>query len=265
MPKSFPDWLTEEQPAQPTQPAGRFLTKNLLNLSHVLAHFNESHHVMATKTSAWVEVITLLVTITVTMVCQNGLLLWLLLLLQLLTLMQLPGALMNGVLHGTLRATLISGIVILPSLLITNWVTALWWLARLALVMLAVQSFRHRVSWRTLLVALRQLHVPSLFILTLDITVKYSHVLGSRLQTNLEAVWLRSGGHLTHPLALATRLMGLLYLQSRHQATELYQAMWLRGYTETPARTHLQWHMADWGLVVRNVLIVGLAVWLGHR
>jgi len=207
------------------------------------------------------ELITLLVSVTAAVMCQNVFIFWLLMLLQLVTLLWLPGRMLADVLHGTANAIIVSGIIVLPGLLMNGWLTAIWWLARLSLVLLSVQSFRHRVSWRKLLVAMRQLHIPSLFILTLDITVKYSHLLGSRLQTNLEAVWLRSSGSIKQPLQLATRLISLLYLQSRHQAVELYQAMWLRGYTEKPTHVQLQWHPADWILVARNVCIVGMIVW----
>ncbi|WP_461214544.1 CbiQ family ECF transporter T component [Lacticaseibacillus sp. GG6-2] len=259
MPK-YPDWLATTTTPQPPRRASRFLTRNLANLAHLLAHFNHSHHIAETHGSAWVELLSLLVTVMLTVTCRNAVLLWVLVLVQLVVLLRLPGEMLGGLLLATLRGCIFSAIVVLPSLLFTTWLAAGWWLAKLALVMLEVQLFRHRVSWRALLLALRQLHVPSLFILTLDITVKYSHVLGNSLQSSLEAVWLRSCGQLDHPLQLATNLIGRLYLQSRHNATELYQAMWLRGYTATPEVGTLSLRRQDWPVLAADLVLVGLAV-----
>lgn len=256
----FPDWLENTPTPQPPRRASRFLTRNLANLAHLLAHFNHSHHIAATHGSAWVELLSLLVTITLTVTCRNAVMLWVLVLMQLVILLRLPGAMLGGLLKATLRGSLFSAVVVLPSLLFTTWLAAGWWLAKLVVVMLEVQLFRHRVSWRALLVALRQLHVPSLFILTLDITVKYSHVLGNSLQSSLEAVWLRSCGQLDHPLNLATSLIGRLYLQSRHNATELYQAMWLRGYTATPVVGTISLRRQDWPVLLADAALVALAI-----
>lgn len=258
----FPKWLDTPTTPQPPRRASRFLTRNLANLAHLLAHFNHSQHVAETHGSAWVALLSLLVTISLTVTCRNVVLLWVLALAQLVILWRLPGGMLGGLLKATLRGCLFSAIVVLPSLLFTTWLVTGWWLTKLALVMLEVQLFRHRVSWRALLLALRQLHVPSLFVLTLDITVKYSHVLGNSLQSSLEAVWLRSCGQLDHPLQLATNLIGRLYLQSRHNATELYQAMWLRGYTATPEVGKLSLRYQDWPVLVGDVLLVGLAIML---
>lgn len=261
MPKAeFPAWLATAPTPQPARPASRFVTRNLANLAHVLAHFNQSHHVAAARGSAWVSLASLLITVTLTVTCRNIVLLWVLGLAQLLIVLRLPASMIGGLLKATLKSCVFSAIVVLPSLWLLPWLAASWWLAKLALVMFEVQLFRHRVSWQALLVALRQLHVPSLFILTLDITVKYSHVLGQQLQASLEAIWLRSSGQLDHPLQVATNLIGRLYLQSRHSATELYQAMWLRGYTATPAVGRLRLRRQDWPMLLGDLALIGLAV-----
>lgn len=259
MPK-YPEWLDQPQPVVPPHSASRFLSKNLANLAHVLAHFNHSHHVQDSGVSAWVGLVSLLVDLLLIVTCQNIWLFWGLWLVQLIALLRLPGALLGGLLKATLKSLVFGAIVVLPSIWLTSAALAGWWLAKLALVMLTVQLFRHRHSWRAILIGLRQLHVPSLFVLTLDITVKYSHVLGSSLQASLEAVWLRSCGRIEKPLPLAATLLGQLYLQSRHQASALYDAMWLRGYNATPAPGKLAWHRQDWSALGLDLALIALAI-----
>lgn len=260
MASELPAWLQAREPTQKSDQVSRFVTKNLANLAHVIAHFNTGDHVATRATSAWAELVSLFVMISIVLITQSAAVLALVLVVELIGLLRLPVKVLIGVLRGTFHTLLFGALIVLPSVWLNGWVAAFWWLIRFSLVMILVQAFRHRVSWRQLLQALHQLHVPSLMILTLDITVKYSHVLGSSLQSTLEAVWLRSVGRVRHPMRLASRLIGLLYLQSRHQATELYQAMWLRGFSARAVRTPTKFRSADVLLLLRNGLLLAVAL-----
>ena len=67
------------------------------------------------------------------------------------------------------------------------------------------------------------------FVQTIDITLKYSYILGKHLHQQIECVQLRTVGQKVS-LHLFGSLLGLLYLSTKNHTKEVYEAMLLRGY-----------------------------------
>ncbi|GKT04175.1 hypothetical protein [Furfurilactobacillus entadae] len=259
---NLPAWLDETTVYQRPATANRFISTNVRALTHVLAHFNKTSHVAKPFASAWAELLSFLTLVLITITCRSLFLLWFLTLFQLLLALFMPAKVITETFFQTLRGALIGALIVWPSVLFNHNQMAWLWLAKLVLIIFSLQIFRHRVGWSQLVVALRQLGVSSIFILTLDITIKYSHVLSQDLHDRLQAVWLRSCGTIHHPIQIYTNLVGCLYLQCRKQATELYEAMLLRGYTEKPARRHFRIVPTDWLLLVQTGCFIGIAIFL---
>ncbi len=89
-------------------------------------------------------------------------------------------------------------------------------------------------------------------ILTLEISLKYSHLLAQFLQESLWAIRLRTAGKAEKRQHLVGSLIGRLYLSARAYMTDLYHAMVLRGYTGQSNRrapltiTRYDWHLISW-------------------
>ncbi len=256
----LPSWLRQPVRSRVPSRGSRFLTRNLHGLQHILMHFNQPRVIQHTRRSAWVELIHLLALVLVTVTCRNMLLLWGLALLFLGELVLMPAAQIGAYLWSLIKTLLVALMISLPSLLWSPPEVALIWVFKIVLVMGTVQIFRHQTTWAELLIGLRQLHVPSLFVLTLDITIKYSHVLGARMQETLQAVQLRSCGTPPHPLKLTGEVLGRLYLTSRSEASELYAAMQLRGYTgmAVPAAWHMRQY--DWRMLAGDCALIAVAI-----
>lgn len=95
----------------------------------------------------------------------------------------------------------------------------------LSSIFLSFSHYRkHPTGW-----GLRQLHVPKTFVQTIDITLKYSYILGKHLHQQIECVQLRTVGQKVN-LHLFGSLLGLLYLSTKNHTKEVYEAMLLRGY-----------------------------------
>ena len=261
----LPPWLQQPETSRVPSTGSRFLARNLHALQHMLMHFNQPRVIQHSRRSAWVELVHLLALVLVTVTCHNVLLLWGLGLLFLGELVLMPAAQIGGYLRALLKTLVVALVISLPSLLWLNPTVAMIWVAKICLVMGSVQIFRHRTTWAELLVGLRQLHVPSLFVLTLDITIKYSHVLGARLQETLQSVQLRSCGTPPQPLRLSGAVLGRLYLTSRSEANELYAAMQLRGYTGASAKVAWQWQRRDWRLLAGDCALVAVAIGFALR
>lgn len=101
------------------------------------------------------------------------------------------------------------------------------------------------------------MHVPSLFIFTLDITLKYISVLGEICVDILQAVSLRSVGKNPDKAKSFSGILGITFLKSSEMAEEMYASMCCRGFTgEYQAKQKYKMRLYD----IVHILIVILCV-----
>ena len=86
---------------------------------------------------------------------------------------------------------------------------------RAGIIVLNISLFLATTTSIQLVEALRQLHVPKTFVQTIDITLKYSYILGKHLHQQIECVQLRTVGQKVN-LHLFGSLLGLLYLSTKN-------------------------------------------------
>ncbi len=133
----------------------------------------------------------------------------------------------------------------LPSLLLQANNIGLF-LARIALIMLNISIFLSiSTSWPQFIQGLKQLHLPNVIILTLDITMKYVYTLGVYIQELLSSIKLRTFGQHVNRRVLGV-IIGQVYLSAKKRTSDLYQAMLLRGYnSNNVASWRLSWNKYD--------------------
>lgn len=86
-------------------------------------------------------------------------------------------------------------------------------------------------SWNKLTGSMRTFRIPSLFIFTLDITLKYISVLGEICIDILTSVGLRSVGKNHEKTKAFSGVLGITFLKSSEMAEEMYASMCCRGFT----------------------------------
>lgn len=256
----MPNWMKKSPTVVNKNKSSNFLAHNLAMLAHILAHFNQPKLIQHNLRSAWAELVNLFLLVLITVTAHNVFVLWLLSMIFLYNLLIMPVTHILLNIKKLVQLSTVSMLITLPSLMLTSPKVAGLWAIKIILVIGEVQIFRHRTTWVELITALKQFKVPGLFILTLDITVKYSHVLGQRLQETLQAIQLRSCGAPRHPLRLSGQILGQLYLVSREEAKQLYAAMLLRGYRENTGVARWKSQRQDWQLISVDLLIICFAV-----
>lgn len=90
------------------------------------------------------------------------------------------------------------------------------------------------LSWKDITEAFHSLHAPQIFVLTLDMTVRYLVILGRYANEIMEAVWLRSasgGAYRRKRDARVGGVLGTTFLKSQKMAAETAEAMECRGFT----------------------------------
>lgn len=144
-----------------------------------------------------------------------------------------PAELILAVLKTGLPAALFSFLIMLPSALWGNLSGAVVIMVKVFLCVTTVRLLSVTTEWALITRALRVFLVPHIFILVLDITVRYIFLLGEMSLGLLYAVKLRSvGGNVDKPASLAG-IPGTLFLKSREAAEDVFAAMECRCFTGT--------------------------------
>lgn len=257
--KSLPVWLTQTAVTKSTpsqQPKNR-LQKNLNWLNRLVQQLNQPIMVHQTKQAPWIRVLNLLVMVLLLSLSQKPLVIWLLAIIWLVQICQLAPRQIVQFGKRLLKMSLFSWIFILPSCFLGSWSWGLWLMLKTTLILGQVALFLQEMYWADFIFALRQLHLPQLFILALDITIKYCHILANYLRDVLWAINLRTVGTLPHPFYQTAQIIGHLYLTSKQYVSEVYQAMILRGYNAKKATTaHLAVSREDWKFLGLNLGLI---------
>jgi cobalt/nickel transport system permease protein len=95
-----------------------------------------------------------------------------------------------------------------------------------------VTIFNHTTQWNHITTALRKLHLPGIFIFTLDITLKYIVLLGTLIEEILTSLTLRSVGKNNKKYQSIGGVMGVTFVRGTEMSQEMYEAMRCRGFTD---------------------------------
>jgi cobalt/nickel transport system permease protein len=143
----------------------------------------------------------------------------------------LPGRAIAGILRKAGAAGLFAAAIMLPAMLSGGPGHAPILVAKILLAVLAVSSFSATTGWPSVSRALASLRCPELFILTLDLAIKYIVLLGGLVLDMLRALELRSVGRNDRKGDSLAAIAGTTYLKSREAARAQYEAMECRCFS----------------------------------
>lgn len=135
------------------------------------------------------------------------------------------------ILRGTAGAVLFSILILLPSVFMGTPQTLMNITSRVYVSVTLVGILSSGTSWNKLTGSMRTFRLPSIFIFTLDITLKYISVLGEMCAAILTSVRLRSVGKNPQKAKALSGVLGISFLKSGEMAEEMHTAMCCRGFT----------------------------------
>ena len=135
------------------------------------------------------------------------------------------------ILRGTAGAVLFSILILLPSVFMGTPQTLMNITSRVYVSVTLVGILSSGTSWNKLTGSMRTFRLPSIFIFTLDITLKYISVLGEICAAILTSVRLRSVGKNPQKAKALSGVLGISFLKSGEMAEEMHAAMCCRGFT----------------------------------
>lgn len=261
----MPEWLLKPENYLPRTDQDSYLQKSILSILAVIAKIKAHGTWQEGRIkihSAWKIVGTFLLVLLISLSSTYSF--TLIALVYLLVAMSfLSGQKILQVLRISLVATLFAFFILLPSYLWGNYYS-LWVIpGKVFASVSAVNLLAHSTRWHLLTASLKKFRVPDIFILVLDIAIKYIVTLGELSLNLLYALKLRSVGSNDQKMIAFSGVAGTLYMKSHEMAREMVDAMACRGFTgEYEVNTQWKLTWADLGFLLILASLVGLFVWL---
>ena len=232
--KELPSWLLKGQDYEPTADRDGFVTRTFLQLSGMLAQLRaDGAGRSAHAPHVAVELCCVLACIVLTSLATNFLFVCVMLAIMLVRACMLPARVLGRFARVTLAAATLTLLVMLPAVLVGQPRSAIT-LATKALVCTGmVMETALTTPAAELTAALRTLRVPSVAILTLELTLRSIADLGTVALKVLEALRLRSVGKNDRKASSMGGVGGVVFVKAAHLSQQTYDAMRCRCFTGT--------------------------------
>lgn len=230
--KTLPDWVYKKEEYSPSSDRDFFISRSILRILQILLQVREQPQVQQrTKVQAGGKLVLLFLVILLTTNARTGAFLLLVFSGELVLLCQLSSARLLRIFRLAGAAAFFSFCVLLPSDFWGNQQGFLLLTGKSFLTVTAVALVAETSSWNALTAGLRFFRLPQLFILTLDLALKYIVLLGEISLQMLYALKLRSIGRNRQKSRAVSGVLGNTFLKSKEWSEETWQAMCCRGFT----------------------------------
>ncbi len=236
---SLPEWMCETEQYAPAGGRDGFLARSTLRFAGLLAGLRGGtgcREGAGADGTAPARILCTLSLILLAACSRNRLFFLTLLAAFLVRLCFLPGRALAGCFKTAAFAALFSLCLTAPA---AFWgaTRAVWELpGKVFLSVGLIRLLSVTTPWNRITEGLGRFHVPDLFLLILDITLKYIALLGEICLHMLEALTLRSVGKNDRKAHSLAGVAGVAFLKSRELGEEMYGAMVCRGYDGTYRR-----------------------------
>ena len=244
----IPQWLSVPQRYEPRRDADRFLDRTILSLSSLLARTASSRGNQRDVlcVSPWLLIVSMVLVVLLVALSRGFSFPAIVLVAELVSLSLLDAENILRTLKASFGAVLFSSFVLLPSAFFMGPVPLAIIAIKACASVSAVSLVTGISRWDTLARGLRILPVPGLFLLVMDISVRYISLLGELSLEMFTALKLRSVGRNGGKTSSVASVAGSVFVSSQSMAQELAAAMACRGFTgeySLPRRIRLS--MAD--------------------
>lgn len=265
--KSLPDWLLKDENYIPQSDKDQFISKSIQSILRILSKIRsqsrytiDRFHVNASFRVAFTFLLVVLLSLSTSYTFIYVIDVYLLVNL----------SLMNGkeivkILSMSLVMAFFTFIILLPYILLGNTYTSMIITLKVLSTLIAVNILSHSTRWNSITAALRRFYVPNIFILVLDITIKYISMLGDFSLNMLYALKLRSIGRNNNKYGSIAGIAGTMFLKSKEMAEEMYAAMECRGFTgEYTVKNKWKLTIADLMYTLLTIAIITAFIFWGR-
>jgi len=260
----IPEWIKKEENQVHEMGRDAFINKSILSLLSVISKIKAQDTRKQSKYEANVGVKVLFTFGLVIMisVSRSPLFIAAILVYLLLKLSFMEAKQIIRILKISLIMTVFTFIVLLPAAIWGNSYSLVMLPAKVFATITAVNILSKTSNWSNITKALKSVFMPDIFILVLDITIKYILLLGELALQLLYALKLRSVGVNRSKQTSLAGISGTVFMRSEEMAEEMYDAMKCRGFTgEYAAIERSRWTAADALYTIVNCSIIALFIY----
>ena len=235
MQEKLPEWLKHSEDYTPVKTGGAFIEKSIASIGGVMTKIKlQNGHEKGRSLPALLKLFLAFGLIAFLSLTHEKM--WILGVVSViqLYLCMWPARDIATILKASLWATLLAFLLFLPPMIMnpSGICNDLQVILKVFTSLEIVSIFNHTTQWNHITGALRKLHIPGVFIFTLDITVKYIILLGNLIVDLLTAMRLRAVGKNRKEYQSIGGVMGVTFIRSTEMSREMYDAMRCRGFTD---------------------------------
>ncbi|PYG84302.1 cobalt/nickel transport system permease protein [Ruminiclostridium sufflavum DSM 19573] len=256
---NMPEWLSKKENYIPQADKDTFINKSIMSLLNILSRIRntnactaEGFHISAVLKVAFTFLLIVLISVSRS---SEFIIIVIVYLISVLSSMKAYQIIKT--LKVSFLISVFTIILLLPSAFLGNYYSIFMITPKVFATITAVNILSYSTSWNSITNALKVFFVPDIFILVLDITIKYIFLLGDFSLNMLYSLKLRSVGRNTSKYMSLSGIAGTMFIKSREMAEEMYSAMECRGFTgEYRAARKILFSLADIIYIIINILLI---------
>lgn len=263
----MPEWLLKNENYIPQSDKDTFINKSILSLLSVLSRIKTQSGYKTDKfhVSAVLKVAFTILVIALLSISRSFTFIVIVNVYTLLVLSMLNGNEIVKILRVSFIVAVFTFIILLPSAFWGNYYSVIMITPKVFATVMAVNILSHSTQWNSITSALKTFFVPDIFILVLDITIKYIVLLGEFSLNMLYSLKQRSVGKNKNKYTSLSGIAGTMFIKSKERAEDMYSAMECRGFTGD-YRVYKKFRLtfADFIYIIVNGVIIFTFIYLGR-
>lgn len=231
--KNMPEWLLKDENYIPQTDKDTFINKSILSLLRVLSKIKNQNryteynfHINPAFKLAFTVLLIALLSIS-----KNFAFVLIINVFVLVMLSLLKAEAIIRILKLSFAVTFLTAIILIPSIFFISTYSLIMITSKVFATIMAVNILSNTTEWSSITSALKVFFVPDIFILVLDITIKYIVLLGEFSLNMLYSLKLRSVGRNKSKNTSLSGIAGTMFIKSKEMAEDMYAAMECRGFT----------------------------------
>lgn len=264
----MPEWLLKNEKYIPQTDKDTFVNRSILSVLKVMSRIKMQDSFCESKFSLNIPLTVFFTLILIVLVSITRSFIFVIIInVSLLSILSMTDTdRLVKILKMSLGVTLFTAIIMLPAFLGGNSYSSIMITSKVFATITAIGLLSHSVKWNKLTEALKIFHIPDMFIMILDITIKYIYMLGGLSMNLLYSLKLRSVGKNRNKYSSMAGIAGNVFLQSKEMAEEMYHAMECRGFSgEYQINNKSEFKWLDYIYIVINIVLVILFIYFERR
>jgi cobalt/nickel transport system permease protein len=231
----IPEWMSSSDTYAPPKEGGAFYIKTIKSIGNIMSRLRiQRGHEKKYALPAIVKFVMVVCGILLLSINHTRMVMLLFATILQAYLCTWPSRDIWNIIKAAGMAGIIAFILFLPAMILTpeNIPNNLAVVIKVFICMEMLSIFNHTTQWNHITGALKKLHIPAIFIFTLDITLKYIVLLGTLITDLLTSLQLRSVGKNNKKYQSVGGVMGITFIRGAEMSGEMYEAMCCRGFTD---------------------------------